>query len=70
LDFTRGFKKDHPNIDLLRYKQYLVYRNFTDKEVLSKDFPKLVSDTFQKLRPFLDYMSDVLTTDENGVPIE
>ena len=65
----KGYKKDHPAINLLRYKQFLVYRNFTDKEVCSPSFAKDLSDTFKAMRPFFDYMSDVLTTDENGVRI-
>lgn len=62
----RGYAKDHPAIDLLRYKQYLLKHDFTDEEVLSADFAKKVSDTFKKMRPFLDHMSEVLTTDVNG----
>jgi len=27
----KGYPKDHPAIDLLRKKQFIVYRNFTDK---------------------------------------
>ncbi|MEL7220392.1 MAG: DUF2461 domain-containing protein [Bacteroidota bacterium] len=66
----QGYPKDHPNIDLLRYKQFLVMKTFTDKEVASADFAQQVAATFQHMRPFFDFMSDVLTTDENGVPIE
>ncbi|MFT4762221.1 MAG: hypothetical protein ACI9XO_002967 [Paraglaciecola sp.] len=66
----RDYPKDHPNIDLLRYKQFVVRRHFTDEEVLADDFlPKMI-ETFRAMRPFFDYMSDVLTTDANGVPIE
>lgn len=65
----RGYAKDHPAIDLLRYKQFLLKHDFTDEEVLSPDFAKKVSDTFKKMRPFLDYMSDVLTTDANGLSL-
>lgn len=66
----KGYKKDHPAIDLLRYKQFLVYRRFTDKAVLSDNFAKIVSDTYKAMRPFFDFMTDVLTTDKNGVRIE
>jgi uncharacterized protein (TIGR02453 family) len=66
----QGYDKDHPNIDLLRYKQFLISKNFTDAEVLSDDFAQQVAATFHHMRPLFDYMSDVLTTDENGVPIE
>jgi uncharacterized protein (TIGR02453 family) len=66
----RGFSKDHPSIDLLKFKQFLLYKNFTDKEVTTPGFAKKMSNAFKAMRPFFDYMSEVLTTDENGVPIE
>lgn len=62
----RGFDKNHPAIDLIRKKQYLVMRKFTDKEVLSDHFQKEVVLTLLAMRPFFDYMSEVLTTDLNG----
>lgn len=62
----KGFEKDNPAIDLLRYKQFLLKHDFSDKEVLSPDFVKKVNDVFKKMRPFFDYMSEVLTTDVNG----
>lgn len=65
----KGFDKDHPAIDLLRYKQFVIFKKFTDKEVLSPDFYKKVNDTFKKMRPFFDYMSESVTTDANGVSI-
>ncbi len=65
----RGYAKDHPAIDLLRYKQFLFRREFTDNEVLDKDFLYQLNDSFKNLRPFFDYMSEVLTTDANGLPI-
>ncbi len=64
----KGFSADHPAIDLLRYKQFLVMRLFTDKEVLRDDFLKQTNDTFKKMRPFFDFMSRALTTDLNGIP--
>ena len=65
----RGYAKDHPAIDLLRHKQFIFRHPFTDEEVCSPDFLYQVNDVFQKLRPFLDHMSEVLTTDANGVSI-
>ena len=62
----RGFAKDHPGIEMLRYKQYLLKHDFTDEEVLAPDFVKKANDVFKALRPFLDFMSGVLTTDANG----
>lgn len=65
----KGFAADHEAIDLLRYKQFLLIRKFSDEEVLRPDFVKVANETFQAMRPFFDYMSDVLTTDINGESI-
>lgn len=65
----RGFAKDHPDIDLLRYKSFVVTKYFTDKEVQSPGFAEEVLKYFKATRPFFDYMSDVLTTDSNGVSL-
>lgn len=65
----KGFDKDHPDIDLLRYKQFIIGKQFTDKEVLADDFIEKANDTFIKMRPLFDYMSDVLSTDSNGTPL-
>jgi len=65
----QGFPKDHPAIDLLRFKQFLISRRFSDKEVLSPSFRDEIVATFRHMRPFLDYMSEILTTDANGLPL-
>jgi uncharacterized protein (TIGR02453 family) len=65
----RGFAKDHPAIELLRYKQFLFKYEFSDQEVCSPDFVRTVDNIFQKMRPFLNFMSDVLTTDANGISV-
>lgn len=65
----RGFDKNHPAIDLIRKKQYVVMRPLTDEEVFSADFPKEAVLTLLAMRPFFDYMSEVLTTDLNGASL-
>ena len=65
----KGFDKDSPAIDLLRYKQYIVKHDFTDEEVKEVGFHKKITDIFVAMYPLLDLMSDILTTDENGVPL-
>ena len=62
----RDFDKEHPNIKWINMKQFYAFREFTDKEVTDTSFPKEVISTFLAIRPFFDYMSDVLTTDLNG----
>ncbi|MDY8136227.1 DUF2461 domain-containing protein [Aquimarina sp. 2201CG5-10] len=65
----KGFSKDHPAIDLIKNKSFFVSHNFTDKEVFTSDFIDKVVYHFELLRPYFDYMSDVLTTDLNGVSL-
>ena len=65
----KGFSKEHADIDLIRKKQYLFMKKFTDKEVLSADFQKQILSHFKAIRPFFDYMSNLLTTDLNGVSL-
>ncbi|WP_298539707.1 DUF2461 domain-containing protein [uncultured Aquimarina sp.] len=65
----KGFSKDHPAIDLIKNKSFFVDHKFTDKEVFAPDFLDKLIHHFELLRPYFDYMSDVLTTDLNGVSL-
>jgi uncharacterized protein (DUF2461 family) len=65
----KGFSKDSPNIDLIRLKSYFVVHTFSDAEVFSEGFKENVLHHYRLLRPYFDYMSDVLTTDLNGVSL-
>lgn len=63
----RNFDKEHPDMDLIKMKQFIVVRNFTDEEVLSPDFLERINESYKAMRPYFNYMSEVLTTDLNGV---
>ena len=65
----KGFNADDKAIDLLRFKQFILVKKFTDKEVLAPKFTDEVNLAFKNMRPFFDYMSEVLTTDGNGNPL-
>jgi len=65
----KGFAADDDAIDLLRYKQFLLIRRFTDEEVLNEGFLSAAAETFRNMRPFFDYMSEILTTDSNGLEL-
>lgn len=62
----KGFDKEHPNIDLIRKKQFIFTKKFTDKEVMATDFVDTLNDSFKTIRPYFDLMSSVLTTNLNG----
>jgi len=65
----KGFDKNDEAIDLLRYKQFLLIKNFSDEEVLSPTFLQKANEAFKNMRPFFNYMSEILTTDQDGLAI-
>lgn len=48
----RGFNKDHQAIDLIKKKQYIFIKKFSDKEVLDSKFIDTVNESFKVVRPF------------------
>lgn len=62
----KGYPIDHPNIDLLRFKQHIFSKRFTMEESTQPDFMDRLDAALQAVRPFLDYMSAVLTTNADG----
>lgn len=62
----KGFDKEHPAIDLLRYKQFLVSKTFTNDQITSSDFAQTAANTLKAMLPFFDLMSEMLTTNLNG----
>ena len=62
----KGFNKAHKSIDLIKKKQFIFTKKYTDSEVLDANFLLDVDKSFKAVRPFFDYMSEVLTTDLNG----
>ncbi len=62
----KGFNKEDKNIDLIKKKQFIFTKKFTDKEVVSADFLDRVDEAFETIRPYFNYMSDVLTSNLNG----
>lgn len=65
----KGFSKEHPAIDLIKKKQHIFVKNFTAEEAVAPDFLMAVNTAFKAIRPYFDYMSEVLTTDLNGVSV-
>ncbi len=53
----KGYPKDHPEIELLRYKSFLATHHLSDNDVLSKDFLKHCTRVFKALYPFDDYLN-------------
>jgi uncharacterized protein (TIGR02453 family) len=54
----KGFAKDHPEIALLRFKSFTITKEFTDEEILSKEFPKLLIETLEAIVPFIIVLNE------------
>lgn len=65
----KGFDKEHNAIDLIRRKQFIFTKHYTDAQVLSSGFLEEVDVAFKAVRPYFDYMSSVLSTNVNGEPL-
>ena len=65
----KGFTSDHEYIDLIKKKQFIFIKKLKDKDILDEKFQKELVSCFESIRPFFDYMSEVLTTNLDGESI-
>jgi len=64
----KGFDKNHPRINLICYKQFLFKKQINHKIDFSS-FKKQIIEEYRIMLPFFEYMTEVLTTNENGESI-
>ncbi|MFT6867660.1 MAG: hypothetical protein ACJA08_002503 [Cyclobacteriaceae bacterium] len=53
----KGYPKDHPNIELLKLKSYILVHDFNDKDLKSKEILPNTLKMYQMMKPFNDYLS-------------
>jgi uncharacterized protein (TIGR02453 family) len=56
----KGYDKDHSDIELLKLNSYIVYHEFSDREVLSKNFVKEMTNGAKVMKPFLDFLNTAI----------
>jgi len=56
----KGYPKDHPHIDLLKYKSYIVSHSFTDAEVADPKFIKNIAAAAKNIKPLNDFLKEAL----------
>ena len=56
----RGYAKDHPHLDLLRYKSLIGICELSDAEVLADDFIDTVERAYLSIQPLNDYFAQAL----------
>jgi uncharacterized protein (TIGR02453 family) len=57
----RGFEKDHPAADLLKYKSFVVSKRFSDKEVSSPQFVSQISETLTIGIPLVRFINEAIS---------
>ena len=65
----KGFDKEHEHIDMIKKKQFIFVKKLKEKDVLDENFQSELVGFFLSIRPFFDYMSEILTTNLNGESI-
>ncbi len=56
----KGYPKDHPHIEFLKNKSFIVSHNFGDKEVLDKKFVKTAAETARLIKPLNDFLKSAI----------
>ncbi len=65
----KGFNIDHEHIDIIKKKQFIFIKKLKEDDILDNNFQRQLVNYFESIRPFFDYMSEVLTTNLNGESI-
>ncbi|MEZ4828742.1 MAG: DUF2461 domain-containing protein [Bacteroidia bacterium] len=55
-----GYDKQHPDIDLIRRKDFFVGRNLEDSLVLSEGFADTLLDIFETMHPLNQYLNEAI----------
>ncbi|GAB2624449.1 DUF2461 domain-containing protein [Belliella aquatica] len=62
----RDYDAEHPHIDLLRYKSFIVSTPLADKDISSGNFKTKTLDTFRLMKPFHDFLHKAVDEAESG----
>ena len=57
----KGFAKDDPMMDYLKFKDMVVVHNINDKVLISKDYPAYCIKIFKSMVPFNDFLNKPLS---------
>lgn len=56
----KGFPRDHPAIEHLKWKHYIVFRNYPDRDVVSPRYLDRCLDDFLAMAPLNEYLNRVI----------
>jgi uncharacterized protein (TIGR02453 family) len=58
----RGYDSAHPQIEMLRHKQFLALHQLSDERVLEPDFADYALQVFAAMKPSFDYLQPLVGT--------
>nr|OQO15840.1 hypothetical protein B0A51_17555 [Rachicladosporium sp. CCFEE 5018] len=61
----KGYAADHPDIALMRLRNYTIGSKVSDKELLSDGLTR-ITDLFACMKPFITYLNSVVMPDEDA----
>jgi uncharacterized protein (TIGR02453 family) len=56
----KGYPKDHPQIERLKLKSFIVEMSLTDKQVRDKKFVRMVASGCKAIKPLNDYLREAI----------
>ncbi|MEP2023877.1 MAG: DUF2461 domain-containing protein [Reichenbachiella sp.] len=57
----KGYPKDHPNIELLRFKSFYVIKEFSEKDLADEGFFDELISTYKKAYEFNKYLKEAIS---------
>ncbi|MBK5284069.1 MAG: DUF2461 domain-containing protein [Bacteroidia bacterium] len=54
----KGYDKDQPEIELLKFNSYIVWHQFSEKEIASSSFLRELNKGAQIMKPFLHFLEE------------
>lgn len=56
----KGYDADHPNIELLKLKEYLIHRKFKDQTVCWPQFAKEIVKSYKEVLPLFSFFDTIM----------
>jgi uncharacterized protein (TIGR02453 family) len=53
----KGFDKEHPAIEYLKFKSFIVWHNTNQTKALSKNYVDYAAKAFKQMKPFIDFLN-------------
>ena len=57
----KGYAKDHPQIELLKLTSFIVWHDYDNKQILSKNFVKELAKGAKIMKPFLTFLETAIS---------